>query len=93
MNENLTWAWLAAGLVPYHIDKKLPSRRERIVTIRAMFWTLELRTRWLRPTHRDRRSRRCTDWTLRIPLIERVRDAVWVAVMRLRGAESEEPQP
>lgn len=93
MNENLTWAWLAAGLVPYHIEKKLPSRRERIITIRALFWTLEVHTRWLRPTRRGRRGRRCTDWTLHIPLIERVRDAVWAAVMRLRGAESEEPQP
>ena len=56
MNENLTWAWLAAGLVPYHIEKRYPSRRERIVTIRALFWTLEVRTRWLRPTRRGRRQ-------------------------------------
>ena len=87
MNEKLTWAWLAAGLVPYHIEKRYLSRRERIVTIRALFWTLEMRTRWLRPTRRGRRSRRCTDWTLRIPLIERVRDAVWAAVLRLQGGE------
>jgi hypothetical protein len=87
MNEKLTWAWLAAGLVPYHIEKRYPSRHDRVVTIRALFWTLEIRTRWLRPTHRGRRSRRYTDWTLRIPLIERVRDAVWAAVMRLKGSE------
>ena len=73
INENLTWAWLAAGLIPYYIKKRYPSRRERLVTIRALFWTLEVHTRWLRPTRRGRRSRRCTDWTLRIPLIERVR--------------------
>jgi hypothetical protein len=28
-----------------------------------------------------------TAWTLRIPLIERVRDAVWAAVMRLKGGD------
>jgi hypothetical protein len=87
MNENLPWAWLAAGLVPYHIEKRYPSRRERIVTIWALFWTLEVRTRWLRPTRRGRRSRRCTEWTLRIPLIERVRDAVWAAVLRPKGTD------
>jgi hypothetical protein len=85
MNENLTWAWLAAGLVPYHIEKKVPSRRERVVTIRALFWSLEVRTRRLRRTRR-------TEWTLHIPLIERVRDAVWAAVMRLKGGEPQGPQ-
>ena len=86
MNENLTWAWLAAGLLPYHIENRVPSRHERAVTIRALFWTLEVRTR------RTRRTRR-TDWTLRIPLIERVRDAVWAAVMRLKSGEPQGPQP
>jgi len=86
MNENLIWAWLAAGLVPYHIEKKLPSRRERIVIIRALFWSLEVRTR------RTRRTKR-TDWTLHIPLIERVRDAVWAAVMRLKGGGPQGPRP
>lgn len=94
MNENLTWAWLAAGLVPYHIEKKLPSLRERIITIRALFWTLEVHTCWQPRRCRGRvRWLRRTAWTLRIPLIERVRDAVWAAVMRLRGADSQEPQP
>jgi hypothetical protein len=77
MNENLNWAWLAAGLIPYHIEKTLPSRRERIVIVRALFWTLSVRTRRIRRTRR-------TDWTLHIPLIERVRDAIWAAVLRLR---------
>lgn len=89
MNEHVTWAWLAAGLVPYHIEKTLPSRRERLITIRALFWTLEVHTRWLRAARRGRRGRRRTAWTLRIPLIERLRDAVWAAVTRLKG----DPQP
>jgi len=84
MNEYLTWAWLAAGLVPYRIEKKLPSRRERIVTIRALFWSLEVRTRRVHRTQR-------TGWTLRIPLIERGRDAVWAAVIRLKGGDPPRP--
>jgi hypothetical protein len=86
MNENLTWAWLAAGLIPYHIEKQQPTRRERVVTIRALFWSLEVRTRRIRRTRR-------TDWTLRIPLIERVRDAIWAAVTRLKAGESQGTQP
>ena len=54
------------------------------MTIPALFWTLEVRTRWLRPTRPGRRSQRCTDWTLPIPLIAWVRDAVWAAVLRLK---------
>ena len=92
MNEKLTWAWLAAGLVPYHIEKRYPSRRERVIKIRALFWTLDVRTSWLRPiSHRGRGQHR-SDWTLRIPLIERVRDAVWAAVLRLKGGETQGPQ-
>ena len=30
---------------------------------------------------------RCTAWTLRISLIEQVRDAVWAAVLRLKGTD------
>lgn len=81
MNENLSWAWLVVGLAPYQIERQRPSRYARRVTIRALFWTLEVRTRRVR-------RQRLTDWTLRIPLIERVRDAVWAAVTRLRERDS-----
>jgi hypothetical protein len=86
MEQYLTWVWLAAGLVPYQIEKKLPSRRERILIIRALFWSLEVRTRRIRRTKR-------TDWILHIPLIDRVRDAVWAAATRLKSSDPQEPQP
>lgn len=89
--EPITYAWLAVGLIPYHIEKKLPSRRERIITVRALFWTLEVRTRWLRPTRRSRRGRCCTGWTLHIPLIERMREAIWAAVLRLKDGPAQPP--
>ena len=75
MNEKLTWAWLAAGFIPYHIEKRYPSRHERVIAIRALFWTLEVRTYRLRPLRRGGRGQRRTNWTLHILLIERVRDA------------------
>ena len=67
-----TWAWLAVGLIPNRIERKQPSRHELTVTLRALFWTLEVRRRRTCRTWR-------TDWILRIPLFERVRDAVWAA--------------
>jgi nitrate reductase NapE component len=78
MNEIPSWAWLAAGLVPYHIEHRRPARRRRIIIIRALFWTLEVRSR---------RARRIwhTDWTLQIPLVGRAGGAVWAAVQRLKG--------
>ena len=80
MNENLTWVWLVAGLIPYRIERKRPSRRECVVTIRALFWTLDVHARRIGRT-------RCTEWMLHIPLIERIRDAVWAAVTRLKDGE------
>lgn len=92
--EPITYTWLAVGLAPYHVAKRYPSRHVRAITIRAFFWTLDIRTCWQRRCYRHRvRWLRRTAWTLRIPLIERLRDAVWAAVMRLRGADWEEPQP
>ncbi len=110
--EPITTAWLAVGLIPYHIENKRPSRRTHTVVIRALFWTLEVRARRI-PVGPDRlrkraqyagscdfqppgsqaparaRRRQLTDWTLHIPLIERVRDAVWATVLRLKDG----PQP
>jgi hypothetical protein len=80
MNGKEVWIWLAVGLVPYRIAWKHLAGGVRLLEIRALFWSLELRLR---------RSGR-HDWTVRVPLVERVRDAVWSAVMRLRGGESPE---
>ena len=99
--EPITYAWLAVGLVPHQIQKRYPSRNVRTIAIRALFWTLEIRTMRMPVTVRHparksllhpapvaygaRRYRCRTAWTLCVPLIERVRDAVWAAVMRLKG--------
>lgn len=103
--EPITYAWLAVGLVPYHIAKRYPTRHTRTVTLRALFWTLDIRTtrtpvgagrlrrgrRDFQSPGRDRRRVHRpaprTAWTLHIPLIERLRDAVWAAVLRLKGPD------
>ena len=101
--EPSTTAWLAVGLVPYHIAKRYPTRHTRAVTIRALFWTLDIRTtrtpvgagrlrrggRDFQSPGRNRRRVRWqhhSAWTLHIPLIERLRDAVWAAAARLKGS-------
>jgi hypothetical protein len=77
MNANEVWIWLAVGLVPYRITWQCLAGDVRTLEVRALFWSLNVRLR---------RSGR-HDWTLRAPLIERLRDAAWAAVMRLRGDE------
>lgn len=80
MKGNEIWIWLAVGLVPYRIARKHLAGGVRLLEIRALFWSLTVR---LRPSGRH-------DWTVRVPLVERMRDAVWAAVMRLRGGQSPE---
>jgi hypothetical protein len=80
MKGNEIWIWLAVGLVPYRIARKHLAGGVRLLEIRALFWSLTVRLR-----HSGRH-----DWTVRVPLVERMRDAVWAAVMRLRGGQSPE---
>jgi hypothetical protein len=80
MNGKEMWTLLAVGLVPYRVARKHLAGGVRLLEMRALFWSLELR---LRQSGRH-------DWTVRVPLVERVRDAVWSAVMRLRSGETPE---
>jgi hypothetical protein len=78
MNESVMWFWLVPGFVPYHIEKKCLTRGRRLLVVRALFWSLTVQsTGW-------GRSR---TWKLRVPLIERLRDAIWAAVDRLRQGQ------
>jgi hypothetical protein len=75
MNGNELWIGLAVGLLPYRIERKCLARGGRVLEVQALFWSLAVQRR---------RSGRC-DWKVRVPLIERLRDAAWAAVTRLRG--------
>ena len=73
MFGNNLWVWLIVGLIPYYINKQ-PTRNGWILQVRALFWSLEV--------HRQQGRNRLT---LRVPLIERLRSAVWAAIQHLRG--------
>jgi hypothetical protein len=79
MFGNNLWIWLIVGLIPYYI-KKQPSRNGWILQIRALFWSLEL--------HRPRVG--LNKWTIRVPLIERLRSAVWAAIVPLQGDDPQQ---
>jgi hypothetical protein len=78
MTANELWIGLAVGLVPYRIQRRWGPRGQRTLDVRALFWSLTV--------HRRRSGR--LDWTLRVPIIERLRDAAWAAAQRLRGGPS-----
>ena len=73
MNDNSLWLWLAAGLLPYRIERQYRADGPRVI-VRALFWSLTVRRRRGRYT-----------WTLHVLVVERLRDAIWAAVMRLKG--------
>ena len=75
MNEKLLWVWLVLGFIPYHVEKKCLYGGRRLLVVRALFWSL---------TVRSTPQRRRRTWELRVPLIERLRDTIWAALDRLR---------
>lgn len=77
MSGSELWIGLAVGLVPYRVERECLAGGARRVQIRALFWSLMV--------HQRRSGRH--DWKVRVPLIERLRDAAWAAVARLRGNE------
>jgi hypothetical protein len=69
--------WLIIGLIPYYINQQQMKKRW-ILQVRALFWSLEIH-------HSQNRRNR---WSLRIPLIERLRNACWATIMHLWGGGS-----
>jgi hypothetical protein len=74
LNEPL-WIWLTLGFMPYQIKRDNDRFWGRTLEVRALFWYLELH-------HRPGCSQR---WTLCVPLITHLRDAIWSALTRLRN--------
>jgi hypothetical protein len=66
MVMNNLWIWLVVGLVPYYMRRQYTPDGTRVVTLRALFWSLHV-------------QRTCSghyDWTVEVPLIKQLRDAV-----------------
>lgn len=73
MNEIQIILGLLVGLVPYRIVRRCFLCGGPTLEAKALFWSVTVNE---------------CDWTVRIPLIERVSDAAWAAIMRLRDDES-----
>jgi hypothetical protein len=84
MNGNEIWLWLLVGLTPYYLKRvNRPGKLHRL-EMRALFWSLVV----------QRQSGGRYEWTIRAPLIERLREAMWAAILRLREPEaSPEDEP
>jgi hypothetical protein len=74
MNGNELWIGLAAGLLPYHVERRWLARGGCKLQVRALFWSLVV--------HQYRNGRRT--WLVHVPLIERLRAAAWAAIEQLR---------
>jgi hypothetical protein len=81
MNELQIQIGLLVGLLPYKIKRQHQAGGRRTLELRALFWSL---------TVQRRRGGR-HDWVLRVPAIERLRDAAWAALDRLRGGDDDDP--
>jgi hypothetical protein len=77
--ETLTLILLVAGLIPWHISRRIVGRRPNLATrwqAYALFGRLTVECP-------QRRSRRSIAWRLTIPLLPRLSDAIWAALRRL----------
>lgn len=78
--EVMMWILVGVGFLPFWINRRVVTvrvgrRRRRLLRleVRAIFWRLTV----------ERPSRGRVAWRLRVPLIERVQQAVWAAVQGL----------
>lgn len=74
MNGNETWVWFVAGIIPYHIEREAEKDGKRVLTIAALFWSMEVHS------HVNKGHR----WIFQVPVVERLRDAAWTIVIRLQ---------
>ena len=82
MNGHDLWLWFVIGMIPYTLKRQFLTDGSRLLQARAFFWSAEIRVS---------RGRR-VQWTIRIPLIQRLGNAIWSAMQRLREDESDGPQ-
>lgn len=80
MNGNEIWLWLLVGLTPYHLKRVNRPGKVHRLEMRALFWSLAV----------ERRPGGCYEWTIRAPLIERLREAMWAAILQLRDSEPQD---
>ena len=77
MNTNEILPWLLLGLLPYRIELRRGGKGQFRLRIQALFWALIV----------QRGRNRRTNWVLHLILVERLRDAVWAAIMHLKNGK------
>lgn len=75
INAHAIWVYIVVGFIPYSMERRQTSGGHTL-EIRALFWTLQ---------HTRRQ------WTIHIPLIQRLRDGIWTVIRHLqKDGHSEE---
>ena len=78
MNENILWL-CGLGFVPYLVSVRKNGRLVRTIEVRALFWQVTVRRqRGVYPWPSGR-----TAVLIEVPLIEKLRTAVWAAINTL----------
>lgn len=72
-NEHNLWLWFVAGMIPYDIKQQFLSDDSRWLQAHAFFWSAEICLN----------CKRQTQWTIRIPLVLRLRNALLATARRL----------
>ena len=70
-NEHLIFICVVVGCIPY-VVKKQRTKGGYILEVRALFWSL---------------YRTDKQWTIRVSLIERLRQTIWTVIMHLRAVD------
>jgi len=71
VSEQVIWVSVLLGFIPY-IIKWQQIRGGHVLEVRALFWSVQYTSR---------------QWTIRIPLIERLRHVIWMVILQLREGE------
>jgi hypothetical protein len=69
------WIWLVVGCVPYQASRVWSPPGTLSLSITAIFWWVQI----------ERHVGGRYNWNVRVPLISRMKAAVWAAVTRLRS--------
>lgn len=67
-SEPATVICIVVGFIPYLV-KRQRAKGGHVLEVRALFWSVQYTSR---------------QWTIRVPLIERLRNTIWTVIMHLR---------
>ena len=75
-SEQVVFLCVVAGFIPYFV-KRRHTRGGHVLEVRGLFWSVKYTSRQL---------------TVRVPLIERLRRAIWTVITHLREDDDDPEQ-